>query len=126
VSTDLTKYLKIPYVFGGYDWSGADCYGLVYLYCKHELGIEIPKITGLMRDGNYSPKLEDFCNDWFEVKLHEARKDDVVLFRGSCMLHVGIMINDKLVMHSAMHKGTSTIALSKVSGILGVYRRMGG
>lgn len=37
----VTALLAVPYVPGGGSWSGADCWGVVELWHRHVLGIEI-------------------------------------------------------------------------------------
>lgn len=36
------KYVGLPFVDGGRDWKGCDCWGLVKLILQTECGIEVP------------------------------------------------------------------------------------
>ena len=39
---NINKYIGIPFKQKGYDFEGVDCFGLVHLFLKEEMGMEIP------------------------------------------------------------------------------------
>jgi len=41
---NLNKYIGIPFLDEGRTFEGCDCYGLIKLYFKHELKIELPEV----------------------------------------------------------------------------------
>lgn len=43
---DINKFVGVPYVKGGVDYSGADCYGLAALFYRDEMGIDLPFFDG--------------------------------------------------------------------------------
>lgn len=100
------SYLKIPYKHMGYDYSGADCYGLLYLFYRDELGITLPL-----------PDFE-YAKDWWKsdnhiIGLHKEysfrlcseppAKGDVILFKNTSSTagHIGIALDDSSFMHMA-------------------------
>ena len=50
---NFEKYINLPYKHKGRDFSGIDCWGLVYLVYKEEKNILIPNFTELQ----YTPVL---------------------------------------------------------------------
>jgi len=38
---DLSRYIGIPFVAGGSSFAGADCWGIVQLYYRNELGVPL-------------------------------------------------------------------------------------
>ncbi|MCU0909792.1 MAG: C40 family peptidase [Rhodobacteraceae bacterium] len=98
-------YVGIPFLDGGRDRLGADCWGLVRLVYAQEIGIALPsygeigasdllRIARTMRDGS----AED-C--WRAVTVPATF--DVVLMRdgrgGRSVVHVGVMIDPRRLLH---------------------------
>ena len=44
---NFSKYINLPYKNLGRSFDGVDCYGLIWLIYKGELGIELPDFTEL-------------------------------------------------------------------------------
>ncbi len=95
------KYLSIPYVEGGRDFYGADCYGLVLLFIKNELNIKI-------KDNIFYDSVSDYVKiheqtdslDFKHKKIHNLKDlqfGDVIVFlvHGKFNSHVGICLGDK-------------------------------
>lgn len=51
------QYIGIPFVPGGRDRNGVDCWGLVYLFYREQKGIELPLLPGA--DWKDSQKVAD-------------------------------------------------------------------
>lgn len=100
---DLINYLKIPYQHKGRTFDGADCFGLLRLFYKHELGIDLPDYT------------EDYPMEWWRdqnlfldmYKQYKFKKVDtfeygnVILFKNTSNVpgHAGIVIDDSNFLH---------------------------
>ena len=131
------KYIGIPYKHLGKDFSGVDCFGLIYLIFKEELGIELPDFTKL----GYSKGLEDskdkdvlinvidkFDGIIFEKVDKPYRIFDVPIFYGiGCMKdiasHIGVFIDTNHFIH--IKENTTSIVnkldshyKSKIHGVL--------
>ena len=68
------RFIGLPWVQYGADWSGVDCWGLVTLFYREEMGIAIPQ--------------SGRGNGFAEVVL--PREKDVVMFVGHEGWHAGI------------------------------------
>lgn len=97
---NFEKYIGIPYKDGGRDSTGLDCWGLVRLIYRDEMGIVLPSF-----DGQYSTddqeRLEELFHQYREGwEPCEAFEGAVVLFRvlGS-ETHVGVMVDSTHFIH---------------------------
>ena len=110
------KYIGLPYKNNGRDAAGVDCWGLVYLFYKDELGIELPSYI----DDYVGP------NDPSVVSLVNSYKDqwtstttpnvgDVVLFNilGE-PTHVGVYIGNNKFLHARDGKDVVIESLNNV------------
>jgi cell wall-associated NlpC family hydrolase len=99
------NYLKIPYKPYGTDFSGTDCYGLIRLFYKTELQVDLPHFT------------DDADDNWFceyFMKLHQkygfqetglVSFGDLIFFRTSPTKvgHVGIVLDEFSFLHMTIH-----------------------
>uniref|UniRef100_A0A6M3KH25 Putative tail protein n=1 Tax=viral metagenome TaxID=1070528 RepID=A0A6M3KH25_9ZZZZ len=107
---DFSKYIKLKYKNLGRDFSGIDCFGLVWLIFKEERNIILPDFTTL----NYNPDLIssnhkdiiidtiDTNNTYKKVKP-PYKMFDCPIFLDSCTLtfanHIGMFITDTSFIH---------------------------
>lgn len=95
----IDKYVGIPFVDGGRDRRGCDCWGLVRLIYQNELKVELPTYGEIsaedlaavsqMVEGNYT------VEPWRAIDRDDALPFDVVVMRfyGSRRIgHVGILV----------------------------------
>ena len=98
----VLKYLNIPFKHCGRSASGVDCYGLVYMFYKNELGIKLPEYhyeAEWMKQG-----LDLIQKNYWEHFEHTDRikKYCIVTFKGlqtKIVSHMGIMIDDISFLH---------------------------
>lgn len=107
----MRQYIGIPYVEGGRDYEGADCWGLVRLYYQTEYGIELPGLDGRYRvhDSQEVADLVDEIKPTISATPVEwPQQGDVVVikFRGYPM-HTGIFIPGNRVLHTL--SGTESV-----------------
>lgn len=86
VITEATKYLGIPYVWGGTTPRGFDCSGLMQ-YVYREVGVDLPRVS------------RDQAKRGVTVGLDELQAGDL-LFRGSPVNHVAMYIGNGKYLHA--------------------------
>jgi cell wall-associated NlpC family hydrolase len=107
------KYMNIEFAEKGRTIEGLDCWGLVQLVYKHELGIELPDYLECYETTNDRDKLAEVINKesdlyWKHPKLGEEKEFDIIILnmRGVPM-HVGIVTKQGYMIHCA--KGINTV-----------------
>lgn len=83
------KYVGIPYKIGGDDLSGADCWGLVRLVLRAELGLEMPALA-IGQAGNDAALRRCFAG-WSAADLRRLCEFDIVTMKNAFGHHVGIV-----------------------------------
>ena len=100
----IEKYVGIPFIDGGRDWKGLDCWGLVRLVLKTERGIEVPsygeisatELSLVAREVSIESKREP----WHPV-MQSQLFDVTVMHRHIAPVHVGIVVamNPTRILH---------------------------
>lgn len=100
----ITRALSIPYEEGKGDWSSADCWGVVELYYRHVLDIELSD-RGVIKPGHAGMQ-QGFEAATYWVEVTEPKQHCLVIMRahGYQAGHVGIYI-DGHVLHSDERTG---------------------
>lgn len=115
----MIEYTKIPFKANGREFSGADCWGLVWLIYRHELGITLPSYSNYdantLRDVARAMTTHSVADDWVEVGT--PKKYDVVVMkarvqtldgkRRNLPIHVGVMVDDFRFIHC--EQGVNTV-----------------
>ena len=108
---DLTEYIGIPYKQYGRSFDGCDCYGLVYLFYKYELGIELPTYLNTYNHDNINSITEIIRKEkelW--TKIQTPKKFCCILFNVNGLYnHIGIYLGKNLFLHSAEVRKESCI-----------------
>jgi len=125
----MRDFIGIPYRDGGRDYTGADCWGLVWLYYRDELGVDLPPLAGAYQNDDRK-RISQLTDE--TMPLVGARKvdvpidGDIVLMRMRGMpTHVGVYVSPGMVLHT--HRRTDSViqridSLSLRSRIEGYYR----
>ncbi len=92
----ILKYLTIPYVAGGRDYSGCDCYGLILLVRRDIFGKpDIPSYSDI--DPLDKKSLTKACIDTVNRYLDESSKEVpgaiAAAWHGKVCVHVGVVVN---------------------------------
>ena len=95
----MDKFIGIPFVSQGRTFRGCDCYGLVKLYYKEVLNIEIPEtvITAEQPRRTFANYLNEISKNW---TLTVPSKNAVVAMavnaeHPTLITHFAVMIDDK-------------------------------
>lgn len=92
-------YVGLPFVDGGRDFKGVDCWGLVRLFLSREAHIDVPSYGEISASDLIVSKTirdESTKEPWADVA--DARRFDVLVMRGR-PLHVGVMVDGHNVLH---------------------------
>lgn len=102
----------IEYVSGGRSEDGADCWGLIVLFYRKELGIELPLYEWVAPDKSTRHKTtcEQAKQMAIDIGLFEEvdspEYGDIVLLNMLGMpIHVGVVIDKNLMMHTGSTHG---------------------
>jgi cell wall-associated NlpC family hydrolase len=95
----INDFIGIPFVSKGRTFRGCDCYGLVKLYYKEVLNIELPEtvITAEQPRRTFANYLNEISKNW---TLTTQQKNAVVAMsvnaeHPSLVTHFAVMIDDK-------------------------------
>jgi cell wall-associated NlpC family hydrolase len=118
----IVKYIGLPYVEGGRDWRGVDCWGLLCLIYKQELGIDLPALPGVVQGKPLaiSREIEERSKDWVEVPKPDDG-DAVAMGMKEAPHHVGVWVgaDGGKVVHAwhGFSVGADTIKVLRIKGI---------
>lgn len=134
---DISKYLEIPYVWDGRGWEGIDCYGLMVLWFKEELGITLWDPLELRlpnwRNVDASNVLHrSTFKDWKRIDPDRDgwQRHDGLLIRlpeSENANHCGIVMNPYEFLHAQEIPGVNVSKLKLWRGgnrIVGYYRHL--
>lgn len=126
---DTERYLDVPFVDGGRDLSGWDCWGCVRYVSAQEFGRDLPAFDWAgIRDGRV--RAQDIARDvernrsMFDRVERPASGDIVLLTPRGRPSHVGIVVVEKpvLMLHAERSFGT---AVERVYGPVWRHRLEG-
>lgn len=101
---DISKYQEIPYADKGRSFSGCDCWGLVYLFHKHEKGIILPTYTSEYMESTNKDEIHDVVvnnrSHYKEIPQGQEIFGDIINLRiDGKDWHVGIVLQNKRFLH---------------------------
>ena len=99
---NIRRYLGIPYKSHSCSFDGVDCYQLVRLFNREELGKDLPDYKELYKNAlkhdDASGAFAKGSQEW--DKVEEPQLGDLILFRDRGVVsHSGVYIDDEVFLH---------------------------
>ncbi len=127
----IADYVKIPYRFNGRDFDGVDCWGLVTLWFRHELGIELLDYKhdkkNSLEVSNSGVFAENAHKEFRPISDDQIQRHDAILMQNASYTpnHIGVYLGGGKFLHSLDEYGTTVSKLSVWrSRICGFYRHL--
>lgn len=129
--TWAAQYVGLPYKPLGRDRDGVDCWGLLALVWREQLGRELPDYSALRWDKGADAKVvgagaREYASQFVPVHPGQERLGDGVLLRlRGHPLHVGVVLTPGWMLHT--HESANscvesyTLSLWK-NRVIGIYR----
>ena len=123
----INKSLDVPWVNRGMSFDGMDCYGLVILYYRLVLGIELPMPSGYIE--------KEPINECWDAETGSGRwaaesrpiKNGIVLtaYRGDTPIHVGVVVSGGRLLHCRGNENEpGKVEIHRISAIEKIYGRV--
>ena len=98
---NFDRYVGLPWVQGGRDFDGCDCWGLVCLFWRHERGIVLPTFAyASTQAGEVAGVVARAMPSFAPVESGAALPGDIaVIRRGGEPSHVGILAPRQRLLH---------------------------
>ncbi len=98
---EISKYMGVPYVYGGASAQGMDCSGYTMTVYKNSMGVALPRSASEQAKVGTS------------VKYENLKFGDLVFFNttGQADSHVGIYLGDDLFAHASVTLGVTISSL---------------
>jgi len=118
---NVERYLHIPFTNTGAGWDGCNCWGLICLIYREELGISLPLFNGVPATSlREATRLFQAHNrQWAPVD--DPQPYDVVGMRGASVIngrslslqsHVGIVADGGLILHTEAGVGPAVLPIT--------------
>lgn len=123
----IDKVLGARWVNRASSFTECDCWGLVLLYYKHVLGIELPEVDGYNEKINIADcwKNETSTGRW--VECDKPQMDGLVFtcYRGEQPSHVGVTIGGGKVLHTTGGlKSDGSVQVNTIRAVERMYGKM--
>lgn len=124
----IARFIGVPFADKEPSFDGANCYGLVRLFYREHLGIDIPDLRVHSDHSNrvWATYLKEISERWDRVE--EPQFGDVVamaqdISHPRIVQHVGVYIGDGKVLHTLNKINSHIVSLESVAYSVKGYHR---
>lgn len=125
-ATFIKKIIGTKWINRASSFEGCDCWGLVILYYRHVLSIELPPVVGYCDNADMTNcwRNESRLPRWAAVD--NPSRDGLVFtcYKGAIPTHVGVTIGDGKVLHSNGTTESGGVQVNSIRAIESMYGRM--
>ena len=89
-----------PWVNRASSFGSVDCFGLVMLYYRHVMGIDLPAVDGFKENNNFLDCYKSGIDQWQEVNAPTENGLMFTCYRGGTPMHVGLCIGKGFALHA--------------------------
>ena len=121
----IKRILGKPWVNRASSFESADCFGLVILYYKHVLNIDLPTVEGFSEKDDFVSCYNKGKELWREVSKPSKNGIVFTCYKGNMPMHVGLCIGDGYALHSrGTEKQTGKVEIHSLRAIEHIYGKM--
>ena len=114
-----------PWVNRACSFDSVDCWGLVVMYYKHVLNVDIPTVQGFIENDQFEKCYSENLHLWQEVKAPITNGLVFTCYKGETPTHVGVCIGGGKVLHS---RGTEAnhgkVEIHSIRAIESIYGKI--
>lgn len=137
--TRVEPYLRIPFVDGGRDESGCDCWGLIRLVLFRERGVSVPTYGDISAEELVRVQstigADKNQSNWVQLDVGDEQPFDIAVMTGTmrthegaplrmAMVHVGIVTRPRFLLHTEKGFGAQHVAFRGAGASQSIVRRV--
>ena len=121
----ITKILGVKWVNRASAFDAVDCFGVVMLYYKHVLNIDLPTVAGFIEKNSFVDCFDGEKKNWQEIKAPTENGILFTCYRGDVPMHVGLCIGGGYALHCrGSEKQHGKVEIHSLRAIKRLYGRL--
>ena len=122
----INKIIGAKWVNRAVSFEACDCWGVVVLYYKHVLNIELPVVIGYKEKINISDCWQEESSKPHWLETDNASDSGLVFtcYKGDLPSHVGVTIGNGMVLHSNGTNKSGGAQVNSIRAIQAIYGKM--
>lgn len=121
----IKKVVGLPWVNRAISFDAVDCYGLVVLYYRHVLGVELPIPEGFNEKLKTDECWNNGISDWEQVSSPNTGGLMFTCYKGGSPCHVGVTISPTHVLHCrGSERNPGKVEVHSVRTIESIYGKI--